>query len=156
MLENCRVGWHPLLCLAGRSGLCATIFILKYLQLSHFDPLPPWNCSWSPLLFRCYTFCCLSHVLPFNPPPPRPPPPPPTWSLEPPQLPSVGPLRAAPPARWEAAGFSKVQLIHSYPYFSYFLFSTWCQLFDAVLGLCSCWRKMYCSDSNKKCKKKRI
>ena len=84
---------------------------------------------------------------------PRPPPPPPTWSLEPPQLPSVGPLRAAPPARWEAAGFSKVQLIHSYPYFSYFLFSTWCQLFDAVLGLCSCWRKMYCSDSNNKCKK---
>ena len=70
MLKNCRDGWHPLLCLAGNFGFCATIFIFRYLQLSHFGLLPLWNCGWSPLLFRCYTFCCLSHVLPFNPPPP--------------------------------------------------------------------------------------
>ena len=66
-----------------------------------------------------------------------PPPPPPStaWSLEPPQLPSVGPLRATPPARWEAAGFSKVLLISL---FLILLVLTRCQLFDAVPGLHSC------------------
>ena len=120
MLENCRLEWHPLLCLAGRSGLCATIFILKYLQLSHFDPLPPWNCGWSPLLFRCYTFCCLSHVLPFNPPPLGPllllllllg-----AWSLSCHQSGLCGPPHQ-PDERLLA-----FQKFSWYPYFSYFLF----------------------------------